>query len=86
LWRRLWALPVAAWWREQMIEPAIVAVFVRLVVAKPEHASAMRLMSELGLTPASLVRLRLVVEQPEPAVPRVPDPYAHLKKKLRVVE
>ena len=33
---------------------------------------------ELGLTPASLQRMRLVVEAPEPVHEPGPDPYAHL--------
>jgi hypothetical protein len=79
LWRRLWRLPVAAWWREQQIDPGIVASYVRLATAKPEHASTLKLMTELGLTPASMLRLRLVVEQPEAERKPKPDPYRHLR-------
>ncbi len=79
LWRRLWRLPVAAWWHEQRIEPTIIAAYVRLAVSKPEHASTLKLMSELGLTPAALLRLRLVVEVPEPESGPSADRYRHLR-------
>jgi hypothetical protein len=80
LWKRLWALPVAAFWHEQAVEPSIVARYVRLALSKPEHAAVGRLETELGLTPAALARLRLVVETPEPEPEPGPDPYAHLAK------
>ena len=80
LWVRLWATPISAWWRDQRIEPHIVATYVRLALEKPSHASVLSLARELGLTPASLQRMRLVVEHPEPksttAKPAA-DPYAH---------
>jgi hypothetical protein len=79
LWRRLWVLPIAAWWHEQRIEPAIIARYVRLATSKPEHASVSKLESDLGLTPAAMLRMRLVVEGPEPVYERGPDPYRHLK-------
>jgi len=79
LWKRLWSAPVAAWWHEQWIEPMIVARYVRLALSKPEHASVSRLESELGLTPAALQRLRLVVEEPEASEVEGADPYAHLR-------
>jgi hypothetical protein len=79
LWRRLWALPVAAWWHDQRIEPDIVARYVSLRFAKPALAVVARLEGELGLTPASLLRMRLVVEPPEQEYEPGPDPYAHLK-------
>jgi hypothetical protein len=79
LWKRLWRLPVAAWWHEQKIEPTIVASYVRLATTKPEHASVLKLMTELGLTPASMLRLRLVVEVPEPETKPAADPYRHLR-------
>ena len=65
LWRRLWHLPVAAWWHEQRIDPFPVARYVRVGLARPEHAALGRLEAALGLTPEALVRLRLVVEHPE---------------------
>jgi hypothetical protein len=79
LWKRLWKLPVAAHWHEQKIEPTIVAAYVRLSTTKPEHASVLKLMSELGLTPAAMLRLRLVVEVPEPETKPTADPYRHLR-------
>ena len=79
LWSRLWALPIAEWWHEQRIEPTIVATYVRLATSKPEHASCLKLMAELGLTPASLQRLRLIVEAPEEEAEPRADPYAHLR-------
>ena len=42
-------------------------------------APLQRLMTELGLTPASLQRLRLIVEAPEPEAKPTADPYWHLK-------
>jgi hypothetical protein len=82
LWRRLWKLPVAAWWHDQRIEPDVIARYVRLRFQKPGLAVVARMEGELGLTPASLLRMRLVVEHPEPAPEALPDPYAHLKLKL----
>ena len=79
LWRRLWRLPVACWWLEQQVDPGIVAAYVRLAVSKPEHASTLKLMSELGLTPAAMLRLRLVVEVPEAESKPSRDPYRHLR-------
>jgi hypothetical protein len=79
LWRRLWRLPVAAWWHEQQVDPGIVAAYVRLASSKPEHASTLKLMSELGLTPAAMLRLRLVVEVPDPKTKPTADPYTHLR-------
>ena len=58
--------PVARFWHELQLEPPIVATYVTLSQRKPEHASVLRLATELGLTPASILRMRLVVEQPEP--------------------
>jgi hypothetical protein len=66
MWRRLWSPPVAAWWWAQRIDPSVVARYVELPLAEPEVATLSRLESELGLTPASLLRLRLTVEHPEP--------------------
>jgi hypothetical protein len=81
LWKRLWSAPVACWWHEMALEPMVVSRYVRLSIAKPEHASVSRLESELGLTPAALQRLRLVVEpvDPDRDAPAAADPYAHLK-------
>ena len=80
LWRRLWRLPVAAWWREQRIEPSVVARYVRLAIEKPEHASVSKLEADLGLTPASMLRMRLVVEAPDADADQDdPDPYRHLR-------
>jgi hypothetical protein len=79
LWKRSWALPVAAWWHEQQIEPFIVGRYVALAVSKPAHAAVSRLEADLGLTPAALLRMRLMVEHPEPEPEALPDPYRHLK-------
>jgi hypothetical protein len=78
LWKRLWALPVAAWWHEQRIDPFVVARYVHVGLDKPEHAALGRLESELGLTPAGMVKLRLVVERPEAPGPPKKDRYAHI--------
>jgi hypothetical protein len=82
LWKRLWASPVACWWHDQKIEPDIVARYVALRFEKPGLAVVARLESELGLTPMSLLRMRLVVEEPESEPEQGPDPYAHLKREL----
>lgn len=79
LWKRLWKLPVAAFWHEQKIEPSVIARYVRLSLAKPEHATVSKLESDLGLTPAAMLRMRLVVEVPEPETKPTADPYRHLR-------
>jgi hypothetical protein len=79
LWQRLWKAPVAALWHEQAIDASVVARYVELRFAKPGLAALSRIEGELGLTPAALLRMRLVVEQPEPAPEPVQDPYAHLR-------
>ena len=71
--------PVARFWHELQLEPPIVATYVTLSQRKPEHASVLRLATELGLTPASILRMRLVVEQPEPDRKPETDPYRHLR-------
>jgi hypothetical protein len=78
-WRHLWSLPVAVWWREQRISPLIVAQYVRLRIDSPALAVTNQLARELGLTPGSMVHLRLVVEEPESEPESLPDPYAHLR-------
>jgi hypothetical protein len=75
----LWALPVAAWWHDQSIEPSIVARYVSLRFARPQLAVLSRLEGELGLTPASLLRMRLMVEVPEAEREPSEDHYAHLR-------
>jgi hypothetical protein len=79
LWGRLWKLPVACYWHELQVEPSIVATYVTLSQRKPEHASVLKLATELGLTPAAMLRLRLVVEVPEPETKPTADPYRHLR-------
>jgi hypothetical protein len=79
LWKRLWVLPVAAYWHATRIEPSVVARYVRLALEVPSHASVSRLETDLGLTPAALLRMRLIVEEPEPEAAPTEDPYAHLK-------
>ena len=78
LWGRLWRLPVAAYWHETRVEPFVVARYVRLALERPEHATVSKLETDLGLTPAALQRMRLVVEEPEPETVAAADPYAHL--------
>jgi hypothetical protein len=80
LWKRLWVSPVAAWWHEQQTPPTVVARYVRLSLAKPEHATVGQLERELGLTPAAMLRMRLMVEPPEEEAAPGPDPYAHLRE------
>lgn len=80
LWARLWASPVACWWHDQAVEPSVVSRYVELRFAKPALAVLSRIEGELGLTPASLMRLRLLVEHPEPEPDPGVDPYAHLRE------
>jgi hypothetical protein len=79
LWGRLWRLPIACFWHELRLEPSIVATYVTLSQRKPEHACVLKLATELGLTPASMLRMRLAVEQPEPERKPKADPYSHLR-------
>jgi hypothetical protein len=79
LWGRLWALPVAVYWHQIRLEPSIAARYVTLSLERPEHASTAALERELGLTPASMARLRLVVEEPESEPKPLVDPYQHLR-------
>jgi hypothetical protein len=79
LWARLWALPVATYWHQIRLEPTIVSRYVTLCLERPEHASTAALERELGLTPASMARLRLVVEEPEAEAEPAADPYKHLR-------
>jgi len=72
-------LPVACWWHEQRIEPTVVARYVSLAISKPALATLSRLESDLGLTPAGMLRMRLVVEHPEPEAKATVDPYRHLR-------
>jgi hypothetical protein len=65
---RLWKVPIACYWHEQRIEPSVVARYVTLASEKPESPAVSRLEAELGLTPAAMLRLRLIVEKPEPVV------------------
>lgn len=78
MWRRLWKLPVAAWWHEQRIDPFVVARYVRVGIDRPEHAALGRLETALGLTPEALGKLRLTVEHPEPQA-KATRRYRHLK-------
>jgi hypothetical protein len=79
LWERLWMLPVALWWHDQAIEPSVVARYVELRFSKPALAVLSRIEGELGLTPDALLRMRLIVDRPEPEPEQGPDPYQHLR-------
>ncbi len=61
------------------ISPSVVCRYVQLALEKPEHATVGQLERELGLTPAAMLRMRLLVEQPEPTLEALPDPYRHLR-------
>ena len=80
LWKRLWRLPVAAWWREQQLEPFVVARYVSLAIEKPAHASVSQLEGSLGLTPAAMQRMRLVVEPEEAPQNSGREHYKHLRE------
>lgn len=73
--------PGCGGWHGQAIEPSVVARYVQLALEKPAHAAVSRLESDLGLTPAAMHRMRLVVEHPESESKREPlaDPYRHLR-------
>lgn len=79
LWARLWKLPIACYWHEQAIEPSVVARYVILSSVKPESPAVSRLEAELGLTPAAMLRLRVLVESPEEPGAEEPDHYQHLR-------
>jgi hypothetical protein len=79
LWARLWALPVAVYWWDQHIEPTIRGLLRQARHDAPGTCSCLALMKELGLTPAALQRLRLIVEAPEPVEVEGEDPYRHLQ-------
>lgn len=66
LWRDLWRRPVAHLWRSQHIAPMVVARYVRVLVANPAAGSLAQMESGLGLTPASLGRLKVSFAQPRP--------------------
>ncbi|MFI5258311.1 MAG: hypothetical protein ACHQ01_01690 [Candidatus Limnocylindrales bacterium] len=68
LWRDLWRRPVAHLWRSQFIAPAVVARYVRVLVANPAAGSLAQMESGLGLTPAALARLHVSFAQPHPAL------------------
>jgi hypothetical protein len=79
LWKSLWKLPVALFWHDQRIEPTVIARYARLALDRPEHATVSALERELGLTPAAMLRMRLIVEAPEAEPEPVDDPYQHLR-------
>jgi hypothetical protein len=70
LWSRLWALPIAEWWHEQRIEPTIVATYVPLATSKPEHASCLKLMTELGPSPVISPNVRPGPKRRRPGFPQ----------------
>jgi hypothetical protein len=79
LWARLWALPVPSTGGTSTSSRRFVGSYVKLATTRPEHASCLALMKELGLTPAALQRLRLIVKAPEPVEVEGQDPYRHLQ-------
>jgi hypothetical protein len=64
LWRDLWRRPVAHLWRSQFIPPVAVARYVRVVLRNPAAGSLAQSESQLGLTPASLGRLKVSFAAP----------------------
>jgi len=68
LWTDLWRRPVAHLWRQMHIAPIVVARYVRVVIATPGSGSLAQMESGLGLTPASLARLRVTFEEPRPSL------------------
>jgi hypothetical protein len=68
LWADLWRRPVAHLWRAQFIAPAVVARYVRVLLRNPAAGSLAQQESALGLTPASLARLRVTFEEPSPTL------------------
>lgn len=68
LWTDLWRRPVAHLWRQTYIAPVVVARYVRVVVETPGSGSLAQMENGLGLTPASLARLRVTFEEPVPTL------------------
>ena len=83
LWTSLWSRPVAAWWHEQRIDPMLVARYVRTVLEKPGAPMLSKIENDLGLTPASLVHLHLIVETPdEPAADPSGSPFEDIAQEM----
>ena len=64
LWIDLWKRPVAHLWRGLYIAPMVIARYVRVLSSNPASGSLAQMESALGLTPASLGRLRVQFEAP----------------------
>ncbi len=66
LWGSLWHRPIASLWHDQGTEPTIVARYVRMALAEPMTPSLAAqvgaLETALGLTPQSMARMRLRIE------------------------
>jgi hypothetical protein len=87
LWIDLWRRPVAHLWRAQFIAPMVVARYVRVLVRNPASGSLAQMESGLGLTPASLNRLRVQFEAPQPALSREAETrLASARKRLEAVK
>ena len=87
LWRDLWHRPVAVIWHSQQIPPSVVARYVALATMVPTAAISAQLMAlenALALTVAAMARLRLRVEDTEPA-PRS-APMANIEAARRRLE
>jgi hypothetical protein len=90
-WKRLWRLPVAAWWHDQAVDPALPANYVRLFSVndadpKPSgYAVLIRMEQALAMSPEGLSKMRLVVVSPKPEPKPEADPYAELRRNYKGV-
>jgi hypothetical protein len=66
LWRDLWGRPAAHLWRSQFIAPIVPARYVRALLINSGNPSLVAMESALGLTPASLARMRVTFADPRP--------------------
>jgi hypothetical protein len=79
LWADLWHRPAAQLWRSTFTAPVVVARYVRVLCANPGSATLAQMEAALGLTPASLARLRVTFEQPPSREPLTPEQRAVLE-------
>jgi hypothetical protein len=68
LWADLWRRPVAHLWRQTYTPTIVVARYVRVVIETPGSGSLAQMENGLGLTPASLARLKVTFEEPRPTL------------------
>ncbi len=80
LWTSLWRNGIANIWHAQGTPTFVVSRYVKIALAFPSPSSVSRLETDLGLTPIGLMRLRVTVEDPEPAtVTPLKSRYDHVR-------